>query len=485
MANNWFCNIGGLVMGPMSLQELRFLATQGKLTQHHEVREGQYGDWVPASAVHGLLKPAQPARLAPGPGRESSPTSDSDERADPSFILRTSAGEGAGTAGSPISGTMPQPQKRRVNWLSRHKLPVIATTIAASLIAIAVYFAVWGASAETANEVADESGSLDAAQQPSPAAPKPEASPAAPITAPQEKPGQRDNWINQTYKLTVKRVADKQWQDFDSSGRVTLTYSETFRTKDYVELFCPERNWSIRLYADKQDIQTAKGGEWKRSADGKWEVPSSALEQSSPQTTDSAAAPKSSVDQELRDRWVNVTYSNTLYPIDGGQWEQKDHKTGRIIDTSKETARTDEYVELFCPPRNQTVRLMRNRMEAQNNDKWNWAASGYWEAQGARAEAEARRLAEVDTSKDVGDGLPARWLNESYNSRIYHVKGKEWAEADNKSGEIGSYLIKTARTPEHLELFHIKLKQMYRVSATRLETKEGNEWKWIANGHWQ
>jgi len=68
MDRDWFGKIDGVVLGPMSLQELKFLASQGKLKRTHEVRKGRDGDWVPPSKIRGLFPSIKPKKAeAPPP----------------------------------------------------------------------------------------------------------------------------------------------------------------------------------------------------------------------------------------------------------------------------------------------------------------------------------------------------------------------------------------------------------------------------------
>lgn len=68
----WHCRIGEQSLGPMSLHELRFLASQGKLTAAHKVRKGSSGEWTSPAKISGLLGSSRPAinlesELAPIP----------------------------------------------------------------------------------------------------------------------------------------------------------------------------------------------------------------------------------------------------------------------------------------------------------------------------------------------------------------------------------------------------------------------------------
>lgn len=55
MAGEWFCKLAGVTTGPLSPQELKALATGGKLGPNDLVRHGDKGPWVPAVCIKGLL----------------------------------------------------------------------------------------------------------------------------------------------------------------------------------------------------------------------------------------------------------------------------------------------------------------------------------------------------------------------------------------------------------------------------------------------
>lgn len=77
-----------------------------------------------------------------------------------------------------------------------------------------------------------------------------------------------------------------------------------------------------------------------------------------------------------------------------------------------------------------------------------------------------------------------RWLNESYGSTIYQVKGKEWAELDNATQKVKWALTETARTAEYVELHNAARNQHWRLTAKQMDMRVGDEWKWVSNGHW-
>ncbi|GEM_PF-3229053 len=80
-------------------------------------------------------------------------------------------------------------------------------------------------------------------------------------------------WLNETYKVTVRRVKDKVWEEVEeTTGRVVWRYTETARTKDYTELYCPKRKYEIRLLTKRMELK--KDGKWTWVADGRWAAPS-------------------------------------------------------------------------------------------------------------------------------------------------------------------------------------------------------------------
>jgi len=78
----------------------------------------------------------------------------------------------------------------------------------------------------------------------------------------------------------------------------------------------------------------------------------------------------------------------------------------------------------------------------------------------------------------------SRWLNTSYNSVIYHVEGKQWAEMANATRKVKWHLTETARTPEYIELVNDKRKDVTRLFPNRMDVRAGDNWKWVSKGHW-
>jgi len=80
----------------------------------------------------------------------------------------------------------------------------------------------------------------------------------------------RVQWVNVTYKTTVRRTKNGDWEEIDEkTGHVIWMDQEVTRTTDYVELFCTKRKYKIRLFAKRMELW--KGGKWQRVANGHWE----------------------------------------------------------------------------------------------------------------------------------------------------------------------------------------------------------------------
>ncbi|WP_339736262.1 serine/threonine-protein kinase [uncultured Gimesia sp.] len=78
-------------------------------------------------------------------------------------------------------------------------------------------------------------------------------------------------WHNDTYKVTARQTGDKSWEEVqDATGKVLWRYSETSRTKESVELYCPKRKYEVRLLNKRMELK--KGGKWTWVANGHWET---------------------------------------------------------------------------------------------------------------------------------------------------------------------------------------------------------------------
>ena len=59
MADDWFCEIAGRELGPLSSQQLKTMAAKGQILPSDCVRQGAAGKWVPSGQVKGLFPPRQ------------------------------------------------------------------------------------------------------------------------------------------------------------------------------------------------------------------------------------------------------------------------------------------------------------------------------------------------------------------------------------------------------------------------------------------
>jgi hypothetical protein len=75
MANEWYVRIGNTERGPVAPEQLRDLATQGKIKPEMLVKIGPSGPWFPASRVKGLFAAPSSASsgTAPSPPRRPTP----------------------------------------------------------------------------------------------------------------------------------------------------------------------------------------------------------------------------------------------------------------------------------------------------------------------------------------------------------------------------------------------------------------------------
>lgn len=100
--------------------------------------------------------------------------------------------------------------------------------------------------------------------------------------------------------------------------------------------------------------------------------------------------------------------------------------------------------------------------------------------------SEPKRLPEAkpDAEKSVVEDRRSRWLNESYDTTIYHVQGTQWAELDKKTQKIKWYATETSRNDEFIEMYNSTRNQAWRFYERRMELRDGDQWKWLANGRW-
>lgn len=78
----------------------------------------------------------------------------------------------------------------------------------------------------------------------------------------------RKEWLNESYNVTVRFASDELWREIGTDGKTNWEYRETNRTEEYIELFCPKRNYNIRIRDNKMELR--KDGKWIWVANGHW-----------------------------------------------------------------------------------------------------------------------------------------------------------------------------------------------------------------------
>jgi predicted nucleic acid-binding Zn ribbon protein len=73
MLDQWFCEIAGREIGPLSPEQIRTMAAKGQILPSDCVRQGTQGAWVPAQQVKGLFAPAPVMPRPAQPQAESRP----------------------------------------------------------------------------------------------------------------------------------------------------------------------------------------------------------------------------------------------------------------------------------------------------------------------------------------------------------------------------------------------------------------------------
>lgn len=68
MAQEWFCEVKGQLVGPLESADLRRMAKSGELLPANKIRQGDHGQWVEARRVKGLFD-EQPAQAKTFPTR--------------------------------------------------------------------------------------------------------------------------------------------------------------------------------------------------------------------------------------------------------------------------------------------------------------------------------------------------------------------------------------------------------------------------------
>ena len=111
--SDWYCKLSGDIVGPFSIDEVRFLKSRGKLTPDDEVRRGDAGDWISVESV-GMLSGDAVASSASDSGpamRTVTPRGliSSSRVSPPSPSESSELLEGAGEPGIDDAASTPQP----------------------------------------------------------------------------------------------------------------------------------------------------------------------------------------------------------------------------------------------------------------------------------------------------------------------------------------------------------------------------------------
>jgi hypothetical protein len=80
MADEWYCEIAGREIGPLSSEQLRAMAAKGQILSNDCVRQGLQGSWILARQVKGLLSPASDSPRAASEKSAPPPKSPSVQR---------------------------------------------------------------------------------------------------------------------------------------------------------------------------------------------------------------------------------------------------------------------------------------------------------------------------------------------------------------------------------------------------------------------
>lgn len=73
MAAQWFCQIAGAEIGPLSSQQIKTMVANGRLLPSDAMRQGASGPWFPAARVKGLFPPGQAPGGTPAAHSPASP----------------------------------------------------------------------------------------------------------------------------------------------------------------------------------------------------------------------------------------------------------------------------------------------------------------------------------------------------------------------------------------------------------------------------
>jgi hypothetical protein len=85
---------------------------------------------------------------------------------------------------------------------------------------------------------------------------------------------------------------------------------------------------------------------------------------------------KPSPDPRLR--WSNSSYKTTIHHMKDKTWAETEINADNPKWHLQETSRTADHIELYLPERQQTWRLLTDRMEFRRDGQWQWLASGHW-----------------------------------------------------------------------------------------------------------
>jgi hypothetical protein len=100
MAADWFCEILGNELGPLTPKQLRTLVEKGRLSPDDRVRQGTEGAWVPAGRVKGLFPAADAA-----PGNDSQASRPVKAVAEPRGDSKSPAKNAGKRAAKPSTGS--------------------------------------------------------------------------------------------------------------------------------------------------------------------------------------------------------------------------------------------------------------------------------------------------------------------------------------------------------------------------------------------
>ena len=107
MADEWYCEIAGREIGPLSSEQLRAMAAKGQILSNDCVRQGSQGAWILARQVKGLLPPAVDMPRAACEKPETLPKAPPPQR---SVSQRRELANGDRAKPASVSGSLPVAQ---------------------------------------------------------------------------------------------------------------------------------------------------------------------------------------------------------------------------------------------------------------------------------------------------------------------------------------------------------------------------------------